>query len=188
MRNERSLGLTLFEALIVLAILAIVVVILFPVFARPSHTGHRNYVISNLKQLALATMMYAADYDEHLPPAEKWMDAIYPYHKNSQIHHDPTVVDSEQDEYGIAFFDPVSLADLNAIANVGDVPMVFQSVLMGKNAHSDLRTLPFVSRNKSPVNFVALLDGHVKGFPPTWPEHPITIVLDPSSNKGDAKE
>jgi prepilin-type N-terminal cleavage/methylation domain-containing protein len=177
MRKKRSPGLTLVEALVVLAILAIGAVILFPVFARPSHNGHRNYVLGNLKQLALATVMYAADYDEHLPPAVKWLDVIEPYHKNSQIPHDPTVVDAKQDEYGFAFFEPVELQDLTLLVKPEDVPMAFQSVLMGKNAHSDLRTLPYVPRNKSPANFVAFCDGHVKGLPPTWPGGPIVIEL-----------
>lgn len=187
MRRRWSHGLTLVEALAVLAILAIGAFILFPVFARSSHGGHRDSVMGNLKQLALATIMYAADYEERLPPAEKWMDVIEPYHKNTMILHDPTIKDAKEDEYGFAFFEPVSFADLERIANLGEVPMVFQSVLLGRNAHSDLRTLPSVPRNGK-SNWVSFLDGHAKAFPPTWPHGPITIVIDPSGAGGGEKK
>lgn len=168
-------GLTALEALLVLVIVGLGAAILFPIFVQPREgDGHRTNVLSNCKQISLAIMMYASDYDEHLPPSDKWIDSTYDYVKNDSVYRDPTVKDRKDDEYGFAFYEPVSLADLDAITNDGEVPMVFQSVLMGKNAHSDLSSLPFNPRGRG-RNYVAFCDGHTMGLPADWPKTPIVI-------------
>jgi len=64
MRSKR--GFTLIELLVVIAIIAILAAILFPVFARAREKANAAACISNLKQLGLAALMYAQDYDEHM--------------------------------------------------------------------------------------------------------------------------
>jgi len=65
MRKRR--GFTLIELLVVIAIIAILAAILFPVFARAREAARKATCLSNLKQIALACLMYAQDYDEVLP-------------------------------------------------------------------------------------------------------------------------
>jgi prepilin-type N-terminal cleavage/methylation domain-containing protein len=60
-------GFTLIELLVVIAIIAILAAILFPVFARAREAARKATCLSNLKQIALAALMYAQDYDEVLP-------------------------------------------------------------------------------------------------------------------------
>jgi len=67
MRKNR--GFTLIELLVVIAIIAILAAILFPVFARAREAARKATCISNCKQIALACIMYAQDYDEVLPAA-----------------------------------------------------------------------------------------------------------------------
>lgn len=50
--------------------LALIAAILFPIFARSRGTGHGPSCQSNLKQIGLAMLQYAQDYDEKLPPIE----------------------------------------------------------------------------------------------------------------------
>jgi len=64
---RRNRGFTLIELLVVIAIIAILAAILFPVFARAREAARKTTCLSNVKQLALAVLMYAQDYDETLP-------------------------------------------------------------------------------------------------------------------------
>jgi len=64
---RKNHGFTLIELLVVIAIIAILAAILFPVFARAREAARKATCLSNLKQIALACLMYAQDYDEVLP-------------------------------------------------------------------------------------------------------------------------
>jgi len=61
MRNRK--GFTLIELLVVIAIIAILAAILFPVFAQARAKARAASCLSNIKQLSLAEIMYAQDYD-----------------------------------------------------------------------------------------------------------------------------
>jgi len=95
---SRAKGFTLIELLVVIAIIAILAAILFPVFARAREAAKRSACLSNLKQLAMATMCYAQDYDEILPVGATQgnsllnvVQAVQPYIKNSQIMYCPSI-------------------------------------------------------------------------------------------------
>jgi prepilin-type N-terminal cleavage/methylation domain-containing protein/prepilin-type processing-associated H-X9-DG protein len=68
-RSRPRSGFTLIELLVVIAIIAILAAILFPVFARAQAKAQQTSCLSNEKQLALAFLMYAQDYDDTMPPA-----------------------------------------------------------------------------------------------------------------------
>ena len=95
---NRRTGFTLIELLVVIAIIAILAAILFPVFARAREKARQTSCLSNLKQIALAGLMYAQDYDETLVPfAEKsaYPRRLFPwlmesYMKNWQIWNCPS--------------------------------------------------------------------------------------------------
>ena len=67
MRNSRiARGFTLIELLVVIAIIAILAAILFPVFAK-ARGGRQAVCISNQRQLAADSLMWAQDHDECCP-------------------------------------------------------------------------------------------------------------------------
>ncbi|MBU0610327.1 MAG: DUF1559 domain-containing protein [Armatimonadetes bacterium] len=96
----RRTGFTLIELLVVIAIIAILAAILFPVFARAREKARQSACLSNMKQIGLAMMSYAQDYDEQLSLSwydadgstdgtngvdYTWRSAVLPYAKNAQI-------------------------------------------------------------------------------------------------------
>lgn len=101
-RGASSKGFTLIELLIVIAIIAILAAILFPVFARAREMARRSACQSNLKQLGLGIAQYVQDYDEHYPSVsdaqsvllstgalQYWPYAILPYVKSTQVYRCP---------------------------------------------------------------------------------------------------
>lgn len=69
----RARGYTLLELLVTVAIISVLAAVLmpagFPHHFRPRESTRRSACQSNLKQLAAAAEMYAADYDRRYPPA-----------------------------------------------------------------------------------------------------------------------
>src|SRR5205085_6331083 len=78
-------GFTLIELLVIIAIIAILAAILFPVFAQAREKGRQATCTSNNKQIGLAILMYASDYDETFPfagnPRVTWHQLVEPYVK-----------------------------------------------------------------------------------------------------------
>ena len=127
----KNSGFTLIELLVVIAIIAILAAILFPVFARARENARRSSCTSNLKQVGLGMLQYSQDYDELMVRTSygvglgdgrsdgspgnfkyKWMDAIQPYTKSTQIF----VCPSDASTYGGRYVPSVPGAPANNAA------------------------------------------------------------------------
>jgi len=61
-------GFTLIELLVVVAIIAILASLLLPVLSAAKEKSQRTGCINNIRQLGVATFMYAEEFDGRLPP------------------------------------------------------------------------------------------------------------------------
>lgn len=111
MHGAHRRGFTLIELLVVIAIIAILAAILFPVFASAREAARRTACLSNTKQLGLAALLYAQDYDERLPlftwdystywsiawspESNRWLREgaiLFPYTKSNGIQSCPSYI------------------------------------------------------------------------------------------------
>jgi prepilin-type N-terminal cleavage/methylation domain-containing protein/prepilin-type processing-associated H-X9-DG protein len=137
----RKRGFTLVELLTVVAIIAVLAAILFPVFARAREAARRASCQSNLKQIGLAAMQYTSDYDGCLPPAVvvsggmnplddqalSFVDLLQPYVKNLQIFVCPSF---SRPTYAAGGFDPF---DTNQITVDGGQALYLRALSYGLN-------------------------------------------------------
>ena len=82
----------------VIAIIAILAAILFPVFAKAREKARQSSCSSNVKQITLGLLQYASDYDQTFPRTDcasglvgrDWFQVVSPYIKNDQIFKCPS--------------------------------------------------------------------------------------------------
>lgn len=140
--SQRRAGFTLIELLIVVSILALLAALLLPVFARSRESARRTACANNLRQIGVATLQYAQDYDQVLVPfsnngflgydgadGPRWADFIFPYTKNAQIFDCPNAPLKTALYSGGQFFDVatysygITVPSLNRAIGVAGRPL-----------------------------------------------------------------
>lgn len=111
-RGARKSAFTLVEILVVVAIIALLAAILFPVFGRARDKARQATCTSNLKQIYLGLRQYASDYDGSYPARARIGNSAYrhisdpqgfpqlldPYIKSEQIWYCPSMLDSMKEQ------------------------------------------------------------------------------------------
>jgi prepilin-type N-terminal cleavage/methylation domain-containing protein len=150
---------TLIELLVVIAIIAILAAILFPVFAQARERARQISCVSNMKQLGLAVMMYAQDYDETYPLTANygvapdptiWPEALQPYIKNQGVFNCPSAsgagyaVNWAQRGYasigmtGQLAFDPLAAEGFTSAATIASMDEVARTPLFADTANAKI--------------------------------------------------
>jgi prepilin-type processing-associated H-X9-DG protein/prepilin-type N-terminal cleavage/methylation domain-containing protein len=69
--NMKRRAFTLIELLVIIAIVAILAAILFPVFAKAREAARKTACLSNMRQLGMSTRLYMQDYDDRFPQTKQ---------------------------------------------------------------------------------------------------------------------
>ncbi|HEX8834910.1 MAG TPA: DUF1559 domain-containing protein [Abditibacteriaceae bacterium] len=114
--------------------------------------------ISNLKQIGLGTMQYTRDYDEVMPRAANWSEALFPYTRSVVLFQCPQRGQAAQ---GYAFYHDAQEAYQEAFNEPDKMVMYFDSNGLKLNTADTGASLPRPPRHPH-GNALCYADGHVK--------------------------
>jgi prepilin-type processing-associated H-X9-DG protein len=128
--------------------------------------------ISNTKQLANAMLLYANDYDGHLPQAANWPQAMHPYTRNDRLLKCPEDKSSAKCSY--AMNAALSGKDSYALENSAEVVILFEVAHPGQSGggprdvirpgrHKEGRHYLFSWLGRRGSNY-AFADGHARWY------------------------
>lgn len=175
MKNRK--GFTLIELLVVIAIIAILAAMLLPALARAREQARRANCISNLKQLGLASHMYAQDFGEAFPTGSgttgqrtpeidlTMLVAPTPYASAMKLFVCPSATDSATTGTVLtsATLSYAMALDLTEQTAPDSCFMIDQAGTKGTNFTKALTTAP-VNHSTDGVNAL-FIDGHVEWVP-----------------------
>jgi len=131
-----------------------------PTFEQARGRAQQVSCLSNVKQLCLAVMMYAQDFDQQLP-GEDWAPAIQPYTKNAQILICPARPDLP---VGYALNEAVLGMALGDIPRPAETVLLFESDLGGEAPVGGPEALCQQAPHEGGVN-LGFVDGQAKMVP-----------------------
>jgi prepilin-type N-terminal cleavage/methylation domain-containing protein len=134
---------TLIELLVVIAIIAILAAILFPVFAQAKASAKTTATLSNVKQIALAGMMYSNDYDDVVHPHQFYDGASTPVIDAGFYWYIEPYVKSKQMLFDAARGIPVDTTDTSYLWSKA------VSITLNRNGWSSWETLDTFVRSIS---------------------------------------
>ncbi len=132
-----------------------------------------------LRRMASAAQLYAQDYDDRFPPADRWMDCLQPLvaampadGKNDRFHFTddtlfvcPDMNNKMPPPYGYAFNDALSSRKRSSLAAPAETPMIYETVSLFRNAHGPFHLSLLPRRHVeyyAAFTFMVNADGHIK--------------------------
>lgn len=131
-----------------------------PMFAEAKARAQQTACLSNLKQLGLAFLMCAQDWDEKLP-GKDWVAATQPYLKNTQVLICPG---RPEVKIGYVYNEAVMGASLKKIGNPAATVLVFEGEPVEGKDFGGIERIAQGGYHNGGVNMV-FVDGHAKWLP-----------------------
>lgn len=128
-----------------------------PVLAQAKERARQATCLSNMKQLSIAMLNYAHDWDGKLPPASRWRSALLPYAKNEGVFRCP----SDKDKRHLSSYAMNRRLSERAVSQVirpAETVMLFETSAGEDNPSDEGQSLAPRHSGKAGVAYV---DGHV---------------------------
>ncbi len=146
--------------LVLMPVISILVAILLPSLSQAKDQARNVICKSNLKQLSMATALYADENDGEFPTASEWCDLVFDYAgSNQQIFRCPAA--PEGIFYGYAFnrnLDGVNLHEVDP-----QTVMIFEAD--GGWNETGVADMATFDRHLQPGCNIAFVDGHIEFVP-----------------------
>jgi prepilin-type processing-associated H-X9-DG protein len=152
---------------IVLVILGFCLVFVLRILGKGTRTADKTICMRNMQQLAMALSMYAADWNDRLPQADRWVAVLGPSPKTSALLHCPNDPSHAACSYGMN--PQLGGKELASILNPKDVVLLYETAHPGASPHGDPSDVASPPRHNGSNNY-AFADGTVRLLkqPPTF--------------------
>jgi prepilin-type N-terminal cleavage/methylation domain-containing protein/prepilin-type processing-associated H-X9-DG protein len=158
-------GFTLIEILIVIAIIALLAAILFPVFATTRERARQAACASNMKQIGFGIIQYTQDYDEKALDLDSgtkgWAGKLMPYIKSTQVFLCPSETSKTS---GLG-----TMTAGGVVYSYNPVTYAYNMALRGKVIPPDVDGIP-LSAFTDASRTVAVLEFELVKVPLLWPD------------------
>lgn len=149
----------LVNGFVIVAVAAILLAVFVPVYSGGG-PARRPTCMVNLKQVAVAELMYRGDNNNRFPPAARWMDLIDPYVKNKAIYTCPSLLQQKK-HYGYSMKAFLAGVKDDSIKEPEKAYLFYESATAAPSQSEYLPNFPIPGRHGG-HNFVSYADAHVK--------------------------
>lgn len=136
--------------------------LVLPALNQARVSGSRRLCLRNVRVIASASILYAADHDGRLPTGQGWPGALQPFTRRRMENTAacPLIHREHPEQYGIAFNEAIAGKALASIENE-KTPVAFDSAVLKRGAVAGLDTLPNPPRHPGdePANCMSTLNG-----------------------------
>ncbi len=137
--------ITVGHLIIVASVAAAVIVTAFAVQAVSHRLDQRDAMSceGNFYSLAIAMEMYATDYDERYPPADRWVDLTQHYIRSAPTYRCPRDRSTARSSYGMNS----AVSGMQMMSVPDDVVRLYETAHPGDNPHGSPDDVPFPPRH-----------------------------------------
>jgi prepilin-type N-terminal cleavage/methylation domain-containing protein/prepilin-type processing-associated H-X9-DG protein len=144
-KSNRKCGFTLIELLVVIAIIAILASMLLPALARAKDKAWATKCLSNFKQIGIATVLYANDYNDSLPLSAhhgaSFVGVLRPYLSGTNLWRCPRDLNKTRN-YSLAINDYLLPPDhgvpLPDYSTLNRIPRTSETIFMAETATNNV--------------------------------------------------